>query len=380
MLSGYNPSQQQMKSLQSFTPNSIDSDLQANIQKYDRQLLSWLQAFYNAITREKVNMEEVTQLLDMVQQIKKEQVNNYLVDLLFPESAENSKIPNDFPMPTSSFQLHNQLAITTNASGNFSFMFNPFFLESGAAPTNSTFFLNTNVSLTGIASSNFYTSTDAGLTLPLSIYQKYRVVSAAIQVRYIYRLDAASGIFGGAVNFETVAPAAISAISAGLARYGNFNLIDDAYFTTRSNSLEGIRLLYVPYDPSVSQFTDLGTSKASSNFIVYGQGLPPSVQCVRVDYFINIEALCDPVFQNYVPTNTGPRQSKDEVQQSIDVVTKSKNIATSLTSYDQTAKAEKQQLETGGSWTSTLSKMASDYLLPAVKQWGSTVIAGAFGF
>ena len=377
---------QDMKAMMSLESSNLESELMNNIQKHDKRLLEWMVKFKRTLDRDPIDMQQVGQLVDMLKDIKTKQQNNYLLDLLWPEMASNSKIPVEFPIPTSSFQLHNQGTFQTNASGNLAILFNPFYLEQGAG-TNSTFYVNNNAGLSGTASSNFFTSTYMGQTLPIQVYQKFRLVSAVMHVRYIYRLDAASGVFGYSINFESVGTTALLGVNANLARYGNFNLIDDSYFNGRSNVLEGARLLYIPYDPTTTEFNDLGVAKSSTNLMVYAQGLPPSQFCVRVDTFLNFECTCDPVFQNYIPSDV-PYQSlsMDQMKSSVEYMTKSNKATDNLTNFEQNGRKEKSDLESGllatplqSSLWDKVTDVGNKYLIPAIEKI-IPVIARGLGF
>ena len=350
-----------LKSMDGGSKSSEKDEIKRNVARYDKKLLRWLVDFYQALSGETIDMDKVTDLVELLEKIKKTSTNSYLHDLVYPEYAKTAKVPIEFPIPTSSFQIHNQISLTTNSTGQLAIIFNPYYLEQGAA-TNSTFFVNNSGSLTGSAPDNFFTSTAIGTTIPVEIYQNYRLVSAAIHVRYVHRLDAASGVFGGAVNFENVFPAAIGLTSLDLSRYGNFNYIDDSYFSQRANVLDGIRLVYVPYDNSVQEFQQLGSHRAGCNFLIYAQNFPASVSCLRADVFLNFESTLDPVFQNYVPSSYGCRGSATSVKSSVEYLTQKNMVSAPLSNFENTPKAEKSKIiytDTASDKTSWLEDIGS---------------------
>ncbi len=373
-------SQQDINTLRSFGSQMgqmHNEGIVNNIGRYDKNLMSWLVSFHNALSGDTINMNEINNAFEVLEKIREKTKNQYLIDLLYPEYARNAKIPLEFPIPTSSFQIHNQISVNTNALGNLAIIFNPFFLEQGAA-TNSTFYLNNDASLNGSAASNFFTATQIGTTVPLVIYQKYRLVSAAFHARYIFRLDSASGVFGGAINFETVSSTANGGVLASLARYGNFNLIDDSYFSTRSNPLDGMRLLYIPYDPSTEEFNNLGTSKSSTNFLFYAQGFPPSQSAIRIDVYLNYETVLDPEFQNFVPTTMAAPSTSQEIRNSVDYATKNGKVTTTVSDYEKNSQKEKKQLQETGGFLDTVLEGAKS-LLPSIGDIAGYLMKGLGG-
>lgn len=368
MLANYNPGNKTSASSLKSLDDTTSIELVSHLGQYDKRLLQWMVKFYNSINKDVIDMEEVQLMVNMLKQIKGKQTDNYLTDLLYPEFAENAKIPVDFPIPTSSFQLHQNFGITTNTLGNFALIMNPFYLEAAAIPASTATFLNVDVSLTGIASSNFFAGLNAGTTIPLTIYQRYRVVSASIQIRYIGRLDASSGILGGAITFEDIPNGTIGVAPGALARYGNFSFIEQSYYNTRANSLDGLRLLYVPVDQSAALFQNVGTYRAGANFCMYGQSFPPSSACLRCDYFINIEATADPQFQKYVPSDMGQMSSSDLNKQKIDYVVANSKLGGTVTDFDNNAKTDKKKImDEGAPPTPSFLDQMSDTVMGVVK-------------
>ena len=314
---------------------------------------------------------------------------NYLNNLLYPENCKGVKIPSPVPVPSCSFQLHNCVTLRTNSLGNLGVIFNPFFLahkfkenESISdfeytaipsipdyAPTDihaypeylSSFFVNNSISLTGDSPNKYWNPVNIGQQIP-PIYDQYRLVSASIVMRYIGRLDIASGVIGGAIVFDDtedvglegritfrrneyvaqVSTGFMQTIAEDYAKYGNFDLAMDSFYHQENSCIEGIRELYFPIDnyyEEYSPFLNLDELKGridrmlleppGRNFInietkrdilrngfkymIYVLGAP-SNSCFKCDIYCNFECLPNAEFLNYLPLtlNTDPITAKEK--------------------------------------------------------------------
>lgn len=287
------------------------------ISNYDRKLLEYIVNMHNILRGDHIDVNAFANVVDAIEHMKKEQDHEYLVALTRPETSKGAKIPSQIPVPSSSFQLHNSIMLTTNASGHASVIFNPFYL--GSSGTNSTLFVNNNAGLTGSASSSFFQATNIGQVIP-AVYNNYRVVSASIVIKYVGRLDIVQGVIGGSILFDNnISPAdySTSAINANLAKYGDFNLAMDAFYTQENLALNGLRELYFPLDNTFEQYQPLGTSKNGFGMLAYIYGGVPSSASYKVDVYVNFECLPDVTFLNYLPTSacySSPERNKDAVQ------------------------------------------------------------------
>lgn len=284
-------------------PNEVDKT-RAAIANYDKRLIAWLIKMHQMLNKDEIPVEELSESIKMIEHITKVQGRRYIRDLIYPEDAVDPKIPTNFPVPSSSFQLHASFSVTTNALGNVAGFVNPLYLGNQNL---STFYINNNASLNGSSTSNFYNAVNANQNLPnQNIYQRYRLVSYALHVTYIGRWDIVSGIIGGAVTFDSTlgVPGSINFTEPNAARYGNFDLIDDSYYASRSAAMNGIRILFVPVDPSFVEYQTTNVALLGEQLHFYAQSLPPNAQCLRIDTFANFECLADASFQNYIPTTT----------------------------------------------------------------------------
>ncbi len=294
------------------------ANLPMQVTQYEKKFLEWLVNMHNSLRADTVEIDNVKSLAEQLNHMKQESSDDYLNALLKPEYSKGSKIPSTIPVPTSSFQLHNSITVAPNASGNAAIMFNPFYLA--ASGTNSTLYVNNNAALTGQASSNFFTAASIGQVIP-AVYNEYRLVSASIVVKYIGRLDIVQGVIGGAIVFDqNVNDIASGTVNANLAKYGDFNLAMDSFYTQENYTLNGLRELYFPLDPTFEQYYNITTSKTGFSFLIYIQDGVPSSLNYKIDIYCNYECLPDATFLNYIPTSLGDRGSQMQKEEAIKFV------------------------------------------------------------
>lgn len=226
--------------------------------------------------------------------------NKYLNILLNPEKQKGVKVPNNVPVPSCSFQLHNSIELPeTNQYGNMAIIFNPFFLASSENSVDSfksadlsglnglidvehissyfytSLYVNNNPNLTGETNNDNFRTIDIGQSIK-PIYDQYRLVSASMQIKYIGKIEDSCGVIGGSVLYEpnnycmshlkiigTLLPGGmqseipLSPPIKGIGKYGNFNLARHAYNNKENRLLEGIRILYFPVDNSCYEYQNL---------------------------------------------------------------------------------------------------------------------------
>jgi hypothetical protein len=326
MYQGQNLNDRTFRTFSESERDNDNSSLNRQIEDYEKKFVNYLVGMHNALRKDKVSIDEIRSLAEFLQQMKREQTDEYFEALVRPEYSKGCKIPSTIPVPSSSFTLHGQTTIAPNASGNAFMVFNPFFLNSSSTnpPTNvtSSLYLNNNVGVTGSSAA------PAGTTFPISIgqaippvYTEYRLVSASIVVKYIGRLDIVQGVIGGAIIFDQNANSNVFATAnTTLDRYGDFNQAMDSYYFQENLTLNGIRLLYFPLDTTFEQYIPVGIGNANNPkpgfaFLIYIQDGVPSVANYKVDIFCNFEALPDAAFLNYIPQSVCPpvdSKSKEE--------------------------------------------------------------------
>ena len=298
-----------------------DEELKKTINDYDGKFMNFLVGMHNALNRDRISIDEVQSVSNLLQHMKQDQTDSYYEALVKPEASRGAKIPSTIPVPSSSFQLHSQTLITPNASGNAFCMFNPFYLNTSASNPvvqgMSTFFVNNHASLTGSGAptANQTFAVQVGQTIP-NVYNAYRVVSASIVVRYIGDLMSVKGVIGGAIVFDSnTSPTSVGTAKTELDKYGDFSVAMDSYYHQENLSLNGIRELYFPLDGTYEQYLTPGTGKNGFSFLIYIQDGVASAANYKVDIFVNYEALPDSTFLNYIPQsscNPSDTSSKEE--------------------------------------------------------------------
>ena len=361
------------------------------IDNYDMNMLNYLGRLYEALNGEKMDFAKIKNAVDALQQFNVKQEYNYLNNLLHPEKCKAVKVPSPIPVPSCSFQLHNCVTLTTNASGNLAAVFNPFFLSSTNALTQKTFgaettdeftftpsylstlWYNADETLNGSDSNDHWIPVNIGQVIP-PVYDQYRLVSASIVVKYIGRLDIASGVIGGAIIFDENpvigsgyviqdASSTTFSINPGVSKYGNFDLAMDSFYHQENLCLEGLRMLYFPVDNSYEEYTrtidgthvnlsrtpestqlifsaDQDYYKSGFNWMIYVLGAPASSTCFKVDIYCNYECLPNASFLNYLPLTMSPvGVSSDEKRRANMIVQKKPVMKLSETDKDNSIDA-----------------------------------------
>lgn len=290
-------------------PGEVDDrSSDAILGESEKQFLRYLVDMHGVLSGSTIDLAKFTDIVSALEYMKKVQEHEYYNTLARPEKTRGSKIPTQIPIPSSSFQLKQSFYITTNASGNAAVIINPFYLA-GTGATTSTVFLNNAATLTGTASDNNFNAIAVGQVIP-NVYNQYRLVSGSVVAKYVGRLDTVQGLIGGAIIFDqNITPTTVGTANASLAKYGDYNLAQDAYFQQENYSLQGMRELYFPLDNTWEQYQSLGTAKSGFGFLLYVLGAPPSSNVYKVDIYFNMECLPDVTFLNYIPTSISQASS-----------------------------------------------------------------------
>ena len=352
------------------------------IDDYDANFLGYIARLYEAINGEKLDFTNIKSAVDALAKFNERQEFNYLNNLLYPEKCKGVKIPSPVPVPSCSFQLHNSTTISTNDRGNLALIFNPFFLANRTTPFNNgegddyvwqsqgdkywvdyftSMAINNDNSLTGYEPNENWKPLDIFQTIP-DVYSQYRLVSASIVVKYIGRLDIASGVIGGAIVFdespEMIAtghftsngvPNTWTAIPSNLAKYGNFDLAMDSFYHQENLCIEGMRQLFFPVDNSYEEYvklfkenlptynivgsndnlkitTDSDYLKNGFRYMIYTLGAPPNSACFKVDIYCNFECLPNAEFLNYLPLSINVDSTTQEQKKEATLIVQQKPI------------------------------------------------------
>ena len=355
--------------------SSNEDNITKTLDQNDIKFLNHLSRLYMELKNSKLDITQIKENVDALQQFNSTQQYDYLKNLLYPEKCKGVKIPTPIPVPSCSFQLHNCLTLSTNSSGNLGILFNPFFLynnniQSKQFSTNnetesvnltylSTLYVNNNDSLRGSASDVNWDPISIGQMLP-PVYDQYRLVSASVVVKYIGRLDIASGVIGGAIVFDELdgigggfvlqtqtGQATGTSIPTNISKYGNFDLAMDSFYHQENLCLEGIRELYFPIDNSFEEYvrmtdganitleevsnriyfkSDQDYIKNGFNWMIYVLGAPANSACFKLDVYLNFECLPSASFLNYIPITLSPMGTSSDEKRKANLIVQQKPI------------------------------------------------------
>ena len=355
--------------------SSNEDNITKTLDQNDIKFLNHLSRLYMELKNSKLDITQIKENVDALQQFNSTQQYDYLKNLLYPEKCKGVKIPTPIPVPSCSFQLHNCLTLSTNSSGNLGILFNPFFLynnniQNKQFSTNnvtesvnltylSTLYVNNNDTLRGSASDVNWDPISIGQMLP-PVYDQYRLVSASVVVKYIGRLDIASGVIGGAIVFDELdgigggfvlqtqtGQATGTSIPTNISKYGNFDLAMDSFYHQENLCLEGIRELYFPIDNSFEEYvrmtdganitleevsnriyfkSDQDYIKNGFNWMIYVLGAPANSACFKLDVYLNFECLPSASFLNYIPITLSPMGTSSDEKRKANLIVQQKPI------------------------------------------------------
>lgn len=415
--------------------NKDVSDVLAQIDDYDKKMLAYLIELNNSLGRDIINIDQFEDVISALQYINTENQYDYLNSLLHPERCKGVKIPSPIPVPSCAFQLHNSVTLTTNSSGNFVFIFNPFFLCNntlygqkvdltsiiGGSDTisyignQSSFFFNNSDEIDGrTAGVGSWNLIDIGQSIP-NVYNQYRLVSASLIVKYIGRMDITSGVIGGAVvfdegifpgyNFSSLEPPppnpeGLCIPFNSLKKYTNFDLAYDSFYYQENQSIEGIREIYFPLDNTYEEYTKAcsnvqdfgkqsptasnqylmpsfqGTGKCGFQQLVYVMGAPARSPCFKVDIYCNFETLPNAEFLNYMPISLSPKNIDPHIKKETMAIVQKNPITIAKDTGSWYGNIQKK-LFSGLKkvWNSGIPRKALDVLSPFILPYFKPAIA-----
>jgi len=212
-------------------------------------------------------------------------------------------------IPTASFLQHSTFTISTNNSGRFALLVNPFFMAQIAGIAQTCVYVNSQNAVDGVTPDPNFIGVDLGQTISTSqVYSQYGLAAASLQIRNVDSNLNVSGTFsGGIINDAGLVPVPVSPPTAtgGAANYALQNVADDSIYNQIVKSEDGLRMLYFPLDPTFETFYPVGTQKAGFNWIVFGQGLRASAAIVRLDLYLRYEAFPYQNFMALIPRTLG---------------------------------------------------------------------------
>lgn len=269
----------------------------------------------------------------------------YHPDIVFSDGLD-IKSPSYMPIPTTTFKFKETFSITPNSKGNFVLFWTPNFLGTEEALLQlhkpdgfqnkvnvffSNLIVNTSDSLDG---NSLLTEGWRGMCFKhvQQDFEKYRLTSACIKVKYTGKVLEQAGLFSASANylnmFRTVIGVPVTGTSpasyglpanlcSGLSQFGDFDGIRQGQWADTCSVVsdpEGITCVYVPTDPLNQVFVDNGTTidstqystteaggvsfttswkptNANISYSLCGSGLTPSVSSVTVECYYNFEII-----------------------------------------------------------------------------------------
>lgn len=335
-------------------------------------LISKLKNLKLSLDKDTLNLRSIQTQINELQNLKDRKNYGYLENLLYPKRNRGSKIPSQIPIPSCSFQLRSTATLSTNDSGNLVFLFNPYFLYNETAIGKtflyryynksdgkyytrtfmfsqylSSFFIYNGNDLDGltITDTDFFEGVNMNQKIP-NVYNKYRLVSAEMSIKYIGQLEKAMGVIGGGIVYDKnqsiggryyrveVSPTPpydptypTFPLAMFNTKYMDFNNIRQAEYYTENNILEGLRMLYFPIDNKYEEYIKLyngetqeskeenldvpnpsilvypETYKTGFNWVGYIQNGVAEANSYQLDLCCNFEALPTATALDYFPVS-----------------------------------------------------------------------------
>jgi hypothetical protein len=302
----------------------------------------------------------------------------YHPDIVFKESLD-IKSPSYMPVPTTSFKFKETFTITPNSMGNFVLFWYPNFLGTSQRMThihkpsadlsdyeyNTVFancLVNSGAPLDGNTSllNGWY-----GIAFkPVQQdFDKYRLTSACIKVKYTGKVLDQSGVLAAAATYARIPRVLLSAPttdaipgsweiplndSRDLSQFCDFDNIRQGQWAETSSVVsdpDGITCTYVPTDPLSQVFVDNGTTidyinhnntwdgtrfrtswsptNANISYAICGYGITGSTSCITVEAYYNYEIIVRqeqyPYFNPRV-ANHKLVEHKDLISRSVDYI------------------------------------------------------------
>jgi len=230
--------------------------------------------------------------------------SRYLLSIGNPFKHKTARIPTLISPPSATFSVRSIVPLTTNALGNVSFAYSPFFLSTSALSYTS-FAINNNAGLTGAGSSNFYICTAIGQQLPADFYVRYRLVSAGLRLYCYPSSNNDNGIAVISTTFETLNYNTVTLNMTNAAQFGDFNQIENGWYkqTTTVASRQVQEHAYIPLDESFYDYTVVGVDKPGFAWVGYISGAAPSATIARLELIANYEAMLDNQYADYLPSD-----------------------------------------------------------------------------
>jgi len=292
------------------------------------------------VTEQNMNVKSLKTMMN-------ELYSSYERSLLFPEYVDEAKIPGFFPIPTVSLHKKFSYTVPANASGCIAWCVNPVMLSVSSASAGYHFFNNDSTLNLISAGGGTYQSAPsfASIGVPANSFTAWRLVSASMVVTPLCSINTAQGYIANCIttrqSIATVSNTASFPNGTGTATvFGGSSIqanVDSGmyYTSTRVGVDTSIRALYVPFDPSFSQFLGLGQSRyvayasAGDDFWWYGYGTGLANACeVQFDFYVNYEL--EPDIETFYESIACPCNSKENTQKVLENITATPQLITQV--------------------------------------------------
>ena len=221
---------------------------------------------------------------------------DYFKDLMDPKNRLGARIPTKMPLPTATFQKKISTIVKVQNTGYSILRLIPYFLMSDGGEHIKMFQwqasgkINTDtVDLEYVFPSTDYvyrnnttidTATFINQVIDDGIYDKYRLVSAMVELKYTGPLENVRGRIGGAISFEHLRDDVLCFGQYTDGRYRSTKFLSDSAtggitspedyikwimnmpYHREKQPLEGIRMYYFPIDNSYEEFIKMPTFDA----------------------------------------------------------------------------------------------------------------------
>lgn len=301
----------------------------------------------------------------------------YHPDIVFKEGLD-IKSPSYMPVPTTSFKFKETFTVAPNASGNFVLFWLPNFLGTSDSLVRVHKPYENVDSFEGVFSNCYYNNSDDldGNAALLNgwrahtfkhvaqDFQKYRLTSAAVKVKYTGKVLDQSGMLAAAASYirtprsvllypvQGQAPASYELpiqATQGMSQFCDFDNIRQGQWADTCSVIsdpDGITCTWVPTDPLNQVFVDNATTidainhqlvwsggnavahwtptNANISYAICGYGIASQTSCITVEAYYNFEIIVkQEQYPYFSPRVAHPKllNHKDTLQRVVDSIT-----------------------------------------------------------
>jgi hypothetical protein len=246
---------------------------------------------------DQVDLKTLKSLFESILENKPDPEKMYLVGLLYPSKIKKPYFPHIFPMKVVARRQEFNLAVKTNANGDFLMQVcAPFMgLNSEISPSvdKCDIFFSNNINLSDsspLTLNTQYQKITNGF-VDGDLYDAFVLVACTVTVKYIGRLDKLSGYLMGGY---TISQSDLNTLDYS---YSTFNSILRSNNAVKTNSTaESLKLVYFPPDNSFFEFKRPGNSIASGNninhrLLIGGRGIENDNTSTSDNILVEIERV-----------------------------------------------------------------------------------------